>query len=456
MLFRKIESEGLAHNSYLIGDRGEAMVIDPRRDCQVYLEEAARQGYRIRHIMETHRHEDFVSGSVELAEQSGAEIWHTEPELAYGYGNTVSDGQSWKIGRLGIESMHTPGHTTGHMCYLLREAGGAPWILFTGDTLFAGDLGRTDLAGPQRIHELTNLLYDSLFRKILPLGDHVIVCPAHGAGSVCGESIADRVWTTIGLERLHNPKLTADRDSFISGMARELERPPYFRKMEELNRIGPALLWTLPVPAALSPAEFEQRAAGALIIDTRMNTSFGASHIPGSLSIWRQGLPGFAGWFIRYDVPLLLVLEENDPLPAVTHLARLGYDRIEGCLAGGMLAWQMAGRESHTLRMIPVEAICRTLDRDENIWLLDVRSDEELSREGEIAGAHHIHITRLPQRIDEVPKDRHVVIFCGSGLRSTIAGSILARDGRSDLSVALGGTAGWKSARCPLRKSGVI
>ncbi|HPL62520.1 MAG TPA: MBL fold metallo-hydrolase [Syntrophales bacterium] len=452
MLFERIESEGLAHYSYLVGDRGEAMVIDPRRDCQVYMEKAARRGYRIRHIMETHRHEDFVSGSVELSEQSGAEIWHAEPELEYGYGSTVSDGQSWKIGRLRVKSMHTPGHTTGHMSYILHEAGGAPWIIFTGDALFAGDLGRTDLAGPNRIREMTDLLYNSLFRKILPLGDHMIVCPAHGAGSVCGESIADRVWTTIGMERMHNPKLKEDHAAFMSGMARELERPPYFRKMEELNRTGPPLLWTLPVPAPLSPAEFEQRAGGALVLDTRMNASFGASHIPGALSIWLQGLPGFAGWFIRHDIPILLVLEEEDPLPAVTHLARLGYDRIDGYLSGGMLGWQMYGGESHSIKMVPVEFVCRTLDSDETAWLLDVRGDDELGREGEIAGAHHIHITALPQHIDEVPGDRPVFIFCGSGLRSMIAGSILKREGWSDLSVVLGGTAGWKSARCPVRR----
>ncbi len=454
MLFKRIESEGLAHYSYLIGDKNEAVVIDPRRDCEVYIEEISRLGYDLKYILETHRNEDYIIGSVELAERTGeSEIWHAESHLNYGYGRPVSDGQTWKVGRLLLKAIHTPGHTDGHMSYVLHDFEGAPWMIFTGDTLFAGDVGRVDLLGPKRTREMAGLLHDSIYRKILPLGDHVIVCPAHGAGSVCGAAIADRSWTTVGMERLHNPKLRfPDRDAFIEAIAHDLERPPYFRMMEKLNLAGPPLLWTLPVPEALPPRKFAEQAGNGYIIDTRMDLAFGAAHVPGSISIWQEGLPSFAGWYVPYDRPIFLVTEADDPGQAVRYLVRLGYDRIEGRLAGGMLAWHMAGMEGHRNGMIPVQSVCNRLDTGDSVWVLDVRGDDELKEEGRIPDAHHIHVTQLPRKLDDVPKDRPIHIFCGSGLRSTIGASLLKREGWNDVSVILGGVAGWKSDRCPITK----
>ncbi len=451
MLFKRIESPGLAHYSYLIGDRNEAAVIDPRRDCDIYIDEITSQGYDLKYILETHRNEDYVIGSVELAGQTGAEIWHAESHMPYGYGNPVEDHQIWNIGRLQIEALHTPGHTAGHMSYLLHDSGGSPWILFTGDALFSGDVGRVDLLGPARIREMAGLLYDSIFKMILPLGDQLLVCPAHGAGSVCGESIADRVWTTVGIERLYNPKLKyTDRDSFIAANGRDLEKPHYFPEMERLNLSGPPLLRTLPVPEPLNPKDFAERSRSALIIDTRMELAYGAAHIPGSISIWQDGLPSFAGWFIPYGVPLFLVTESGDPTSEVRALVRLGYDRIAGHLAGGMLAWHMAGLESGRNGMIPVQAFCGELDAGDGKWILDVRGQDELEKEGRIPQAHHIHITQLPRMWGEVPKDRPVYVFCGSGLRSTIGASLMQREGWNDVRVILGGMAGWKSDRCPI------
>ena len=453
MLFKRIESEGLAHYSYLIGDRNEAVVIDPRRDCDVYVDEITRPGYDLKYILETHRNEDYVVGSVELAAETGAEIWHAEAPMDYGYGNPVEDGQLWSIGRLKIEALHTPGHTAGHMSYLLYDFGGSPWVLFSGDTLFAGDVGRVDLLGPHHTRDMAGLLYESIFKKILPLGDHLIVCPSHGAGSVCGESIADRLWTTIGMERLHNPRLKyTARDAFIAANGRELERPPYFLEMERLNLSGPPLLRTLHLPEPLRPDDFAERSRHGLVIDTRTELACGAAHVPGSLSIWQEGLPSFAGWFIPYGTPLFLVTEGEDPTTEVRFLARLGYDRIEGHLAGGMLAWHMAGLESENTSMIPVQALCSDLDKGNGQWLLDVRSDDELKKEGRIPDAHHIHITQLPQQWSLVPRNRPVYIFCGSGLRSSVAASLLMREGWKDLVVVLGGMAGWKSDRCPIIK----
>lgn len=451
MLFKRIQSEGISHNSYLIGDGREAVVIDPRLDCDVYVEEAHLEGFRIRHIFETHRHEDFVLGSAALATRTGAEIWHADSQWEYRYGNAAQDGQTWNIGRLTLKAIHSPGHTPGSMSYLLCDPDEVPWMVFTGDALFAGDVGRVDFMGMDRAPEMAGYLYDTLFGKLLSLGDGVIVCPAHGAGSVCASEIGERMWTTVGLERLHNPKLqVADRDEFITLTARKMEYPPYFRRMEQLNLEGAQFSGSLPLP--LSVREFVRMAQDAVVVDTRTEVAFSASHVPGSLSIWSSGLPSFAGWFLPHDRPLLLVNETNNPEQVYRYLLRLGYSNIAGYLAGGMLAWHVAGHEGATVRTVTVQSLCALFDREKTPWLLDVRSDAELEHAGHVTGAYHIHLTELVARMDEVPKDRSVYIFCGSGLRSMIAASLLKRGGWEDLVVVLGGLAGWKSVSCPIRK----
>jgi hydroxyacylglutathione hydrolase len=304
-------------------------------------------------------------------------------------------------------------------------------------------------------------LYDTIFNRLLPLGDDVILCPAHGHGSACGGAIADRVWTTLGLERKLNPKLQfTDREDFIANVARKLEKPPYFSRMEAWNLAGTPLMGTLhpikghsdgalPVAAPLSPEAFAEKAQDAVVLDTRMELGFGAAHVPGALSIWMGGVPRFAGWFLPYDRPLLLVTETADPTPVIRALVRIGYDNVIGCLSGGMLAWHMAGRESASIRTTTVQGLCRLLDANREPWILDVRSDAEVEA-GPVPGAHHIHLTQLPQHLDEVPEDRSIHIFCGSGLRSMVAASLLRREGWEDLVVVLGGLAGWRSTTCPL------
>jgi len=450
MLFERIESQGLAHYSYIVGDGKDAVVIDPRRDCDIYIEKATQENLGITHILETHRNEDYVVGSLELAARTGAEIWHADAQLDYRYGQAVEEGQTWQAGRLKLQAIHTPGHTPGSMSYLLHDPGGAPWMVFTGDALFAGDVGRVDFLGMDRAGEMAGLLYDSIFHKLVPLGDGVIVCPAHGAGSACGGAIAERVWTTIGLERQLNPKLQfAARDAFIANAARQLEYPPYFRRMEEWNVEGAPLLGSLPVLAPLSPAEFAQKAREAVVLDTRIDLSFGAAHVPGAISIWMGRLSKFAGWFLPLDRPILLVDETGDPTQTVRYLHRLGYDNLAGYLAGGMLAWHTSGRESGSIRTITVQALCHHLDAHEDTWILDVRSDGEVAAGG-IPDAQHIHLTQLPHHLGEVPQDRPVTIFCGSGVRAMIAASLLHRAGWENLTVVLGGLAGWRSTTCPL------
>jgi len=451
VLFERIESEGLAHYSYLIGDSNEAVVIDPRRDARIYVERATMAGMRITHVLETHRNEDYVIGSAELADLTDATVLHSgEGDLDYGYGEPIMDGETVSVGRLELKALHTPGHTLSHMSYLLHDPEGNPWIVFTGDALFAGDVGRTDFYGEDRLDEITGLLYDTLFKKILPLGDEVIVCPAHGAGSACGTAIAERSWTTIGLERRHNPRLQhTDRDAFVENVGKMLEYPPYFSMMETLNLEGPPVMGALPSVPALRPYEFAAQATDAQVVDTRMELGFGAAHVPGAVSIPEGRLASYAGWFLTYNRPILLVTETNDVSQPVRVLTRLGYDDVAGFLAGGMLAWHTAGLASERIETITVQELCDRLDQDEEPWILDVRNDAEVER-NEIPTAHHVHLTQLPERMDEVLQGQRVYVFCGSGLRSMISASLLQRAGYDDVTVVLGGLAGWSSVSCPL------
>jgi hydroxyacylglutathione hydrolase len=452
MLFERFEARGLAHYSYLIGDVDRAVVVDPRRDCDVYVQTAMRAGLPITHILETHRNEDYVIGSVELAHRTGADVLHSAyDDLDYAYGGRIEEGRALRVGRLRLEPIHTPGHTLGHMSFLLRDATGAPWVVFTGDALFAGDVGRTDFYGADKLEHMTGLLYDSIFSKLLRLGDGVIVAPGHGSGSACGAAIADRPWTTIGLERQHNPMLQfADRAEFVREAARVLEYPPYFRMMEQWNLDGAPLLGSLRSPRPLSARAFAERAKEAVVLDTRSHLAFTAAHIPGAVFIWQDGLPGWAGWFLPYDKPILLVTETHDVSPMVRALLRIGYDRVEGFLSDGMWSWHTAGLPSDSAKAVTVQELCSLLDAAEDVWILDVRSEKEV-KDNPIPAAYHIHLSHVPERMQEIPRDRPVYIFCGSGLRATLAASLLRRAGWRNASVVLGGIAGWSSVSCPLR-----
>ena len=456
MLLERIVSAGLAHYSYLVGDKNQALVIDPRRDVDVYLKMATETGMRISHILETHRNEDYFVGSMELAGRTGAEVWHADGQWKYLYGKPVTAGQKWRVGRLEIEALATPGHTPGSMSYLLRDPAGFPWMLFSGDALFAGEVGRIDLLGKDLAAEMAGLLYESIFARLLPLGDEVILCPAHGSGSVCGELIAERLWTTIGLEKKHNARLQAkSKEQFVASLLKsQPDRPPYFSRMEKVNLEGRPILGALPSPRALDAKDFFalSEKQNAQILDTRQELAFGAAHVPGSQSIWLEGLASFVGWFLSYDRPILLVGEGNVVDSAVAILLRQGFDDIAGFLAGGMLNWHMSGLQSAAIKTLTVQELCRLLDEGDPIWILDVRSESELLRDGKIEGAQHIHITSIANSLDEVPKDREVYVFCGSGMRSMVAASFLKAQGWKSLAVILGGMAGWRSRKCPIKR----
>ncbi|MFN2339679.1 MAG: rhodanese-like domain-containing protein [Halanaerobium sp.] len=454
MLFEKIKSAGLAHISYLIGDKNEAVVIDPRRDIDIYLEKAVEAGYKITKIFETHRNEDYIIGSTELKAKTGAQIWHADQMLDYQYGEPVQDGQVFKVGNLKIEAMQTPGHTPGSMSYVLYGYEGEPWMVFTGDAIFAGDVGRIDFLGEENLEKTGSWLYDSIFNKILPLGDEVILCPAHGAGSVCASAIAEREWTTVGIERKLNPKLQVEnKEEFIELVAEMLEYPPYFKNMEESNLTGSELLAHYQQPAALSAAEFAEamEAEDTYIIDLRMEVSYASAHLPGSISIPLQNLPSYVGWFIPVGAKILLVTEGEYPAEAIKHLYRTGYDNILGYLKGGLINWHMAGKKSEAIETVTVDQLCTMLDTEpEDRFILDIRPEAEREEEGEIQEAEAIHLTQLPEHYAELPQDKPLYIFCGSGLRSMTAASLLENEGFTNQRVVLGGLIAWNSTSCPI------
>lgn len=453
MLFEKVKSPGLAHISYIIGDGSQAVVIDPRRDVEVYLEKAVEAGYKITTILETHRNEDYLIGSTELQARTGAEIWHADQMLDYQYGKAVQDGQKFQLGKLKLEALHTPGHTPGSMSYILYGYEGEAWMVFTGDALFAGDIGRIDFLGEENLEKTGSWLYDSIFNKILPLGDEVILCPAHGSGSVCASAISERELTTVGIERKLNPKLQVEnKKEFIELAGKMLEYPPYFKNMEESNLSGRKILSQSKQPAALSAAEFAEAADDdTYIIDVRKEGSYAASHIPGSVSIPVQNLPSYVGWFIPAGAEILLVTEGDYPKEALKHLYRTGYDNILGYLSSGIISWQMAAEKTASINTVTVDRLCKLLDTEpEERFILDIRSDDELEAEGEIKDAEHIHLTQLPEHYDQLPQNKPIYIFCGSGLRSMTAASLMKKEGFTNQKVVLGGLTAWNSTSCPI------
>ena len=450
MIFKRIKSNGIAHNSYLIGDRNEVAVIDPRRDCQIYVDTAQNEGLKIKYIFETHRNEDYVIGSLELKKKTGAEIFHG-PGLGWKYGNTLSDGEVFRIGSLNLKAIHTPGHTDESMSYAITDlsTGNSPIMVFTGDSLFVQDVGRTDLYGEKETSRLSSNLYDSVFNKLLPLGDGVIICPAHGGGSVCGANIAARDESTIGIEKIQNPvlNLASKEDFVIFKLEEKLEKPYYFTQIEKYNLEGPPILGYLPQPDPLSPREFkDQLEKGAIIVDTSEPFAFGGSHIKGAYSIWGDGLSPFAGWMLSYGQPILLVLDYPGRLDAaVRDLVRLGFDSINGYLKGGIDSWNNAGFPMERSGLLSVQDLKSMLDRHEEFFLLDVRGQREWDS-GYIEGASHIYVGHLAKQIAEIPRGKTVVVYCSTGHRSGLGASILLRAGFSNVFNLLGGISAWTAA----------
>lgn len=449
MLFEQIVSKGLAHNSYIIGSRGSAAVIDPRRDCDIYLRIAARGSCAITHIFETHRNEDYVSGALELKARCGAEICHGAA-MDFSFGRPAKDGDLFTFGSLTLEVLETPGHTEESISLIVRdrENGDAPLMVFCGDTIFAGDIARTDFFGKDRNAEMAQKIYDSITGRIFTLGDGVILWPAHGAGSVCGSAIADRPFTTAGYEKATNDLIRNGRDAFISRRRTESHyRPPYFTTMERMNIEGAPLLHHVPFLHPLAvPAVNRLRETGCQVIDIRGPAGFGCGHVPGSISLWREGISSYAGWYLNYGEPCVIVDDFNLDLGEVQRqFLRMGYDNIAGFLDGGFGAWCREGQEVGRTGTCSVHELKEQLDRGAP-FILDVRDIRNRNALGHIPHSHHIYVGELPGHIQEIPSDEPVYIYCDAGFKGSLAASVLARYHFRMVFNVLGGMNAWKQA----------
>jgi glyoxylase-like metal-dependent hydrolase (beta-lactamase superfamily II)/rhodanese-related sulfurtransferase len=420
----------LAHASYLIGDQGEAAVVDPSRDVQMYLDEAAAHGLTIRWILETHLHADFVSGHRELAARTGARIAiGAKAEAGYPH-HPLRERDEIRIGGVALRALETPGHTPESLSYLVFERAGdaKPWAVLTGDTLFVGDVGRVDILSSRLpVAELAGLMYDSLHGKLLKLPDETRVYPAHGAGSLCGRSIGKETWSTIGRERLMNPALADHgREAFIAEITRDVpETPVYFLHSRDLNKAGPSLDAQRDFPPSLAPAEVRARAErGAVILDARDSSAFAACHPEGALHVSLDGQ--FASWvgtLVRPDQEIVLVAEPSRAEEAVMRLARVGYERVVGILDGGCERWCAEGFPHGAVPEIPASAL-----KSGAPHVLDVRRPGEWES-FRVPGATLLPLARLPERLKELDRAAEWTVVCASGYRSMIAASVLARAG---------------------------
>jgi hydroxyacylglutathione hydrolase len=458
-------THGLGDSSYLLAGDGEAVLVDPQRDAWRFLEVAAGEGWRVTHVLETHVHNDYLSGALETRAATGAEI--VAPARG-GYEfpiRGVDDGDSLEVGDMRLTALATPGHTPEHLAWLVHAAGASPGdppvAVFSGGSLLAGSVGRTDLLGPGLAASLAADQQRSL-RRLADLPDGVAVLPTHGAGSFCSAGpVMPRPTSTIGAERRMNPLFgaidspeDAFRDRLLGGLGRY---PAYYGHMAGINRTGPTVLGAAPRPASLAVARFEAAAtAGATVVDGRDRVAFAEAHLPGSLNVeLNDSFASYVGWLVPFDGPVALVLPEPaaDALAeAVTQLLRIGYTHVVGWLDGGVEAWRAADRPVERYPIVGIREAAAAADAAGSggadgiaPTILDVRQPTEW-RAGVIPGSSRIFVADLPGRLGELPRDRPVTVLCASGHRSSIAASLLAAAGFDVRLVAQGGAGQWPAS----------
>lgn len=466
MFFHQRFIPGLAIYSYIVGDEKtkEAAIIDPTRDVDEYLRIAKAEGLRITHVIETHVHADFVSGSAELKERTGgvAQVYCSGlggKEWTPPYADhVVQDGDEIVLGSVRLKAVHTPGHTPEHVSWAVYDqtrSKDTPWLILTGDFLFVGDVGRPDLLGEEARKKLAHQLYQSVFQVLPALPDFTEIYPAHGAGSLCGKALGSRSSSTLGFERRFNGALQVrDEPAWIGHLLEGMPiAPPYFRRMKQVNAAGPKIIGPeLPGQRRIGAKEIHDRVCErCLVLDVRPKEAFAATHIPNAVNIpLGANLPTWAGWVLPYDTPIILVLDNPGDLQAVaTHLIRVGLDDIQGYLEGGIEAWETAGYPLDRVGTMSVHELARQLQNGAAPTVLDVRTDSEWNA-GHIDGAIHIHGGRLQDRFAEVPRDKPVKIICGTGYRASIAASFLKREGYHDVTNVVGGMTAWKAAGLPI------
>jgi len=443
----------LAHASYLVGSEGIAAVIDPQRDVDIYINAAAEKGLKIEHIIETHLHADFVSGHHELAERTGARIYLGDGSGATFPHTSVKDGSSVQFGQCRFDFLQTPGHTLESVCIVMTDLGldpTKPRAVFTGDTLFVGDVGRPDLSGDHTPQELAAMLYASLHDKLLTLPDETEIFPAHGAGSLCGRQMSNERSSTIGKQRLTNYALQAKScDEFIHLLTDSLPpRPEYFGREVELNRQGASALDQLPPPKPVhAPEVYRLQKEGAIVLDTRPAMQFAVAHVPGSVHIALSGQ--YASWAARIlglDKRIILVGEESDQLrESQLRLARVGIENVSAYLDDGIAGWIKGGYELDYIPQITVQEFVELQDQEkDHIAVLDVREPGEVAS-GAMEGSIRIPLGQLAGRMGELDKDKLIVVHCAGGYRSSIATSLLRRAGFRDIANLTGGYGAWKT-----------
>jgi len=459
MYFEQFYLGCLAHASYLLASGGEAVVVDPQRDVDLYLKAADAQGVKIRHIFETHLHADFVSGHRELAARTGAKIYIGARARAQFPHVPVEEGFELTVGALCIRVLETPGHTPESICLAIldqekdQEKSSDVWAVLTGDTLFLGDVGRPDLSREYTPSQLAGMLYDSLHRKLMPLADDVLVYPAHGAGSLCGRNMRAERSSTIGTERLTNYALQIrSKDEFVTQLTLHLPaRPEYFSQDAEINRAGASALSDLAELRRLAPAELDcMQREGEIALDVRAGDEFAAGHVPGSVNIALSGqFATWAGTVLGLKAhPVLIVESEEQLAEARVRLARVGIEDLDGYLDGGVRAWKAAGFPLATLRQISPAELSEKLGQN-RLQVLDVRREPEWET-GHIAGAAWWPLDHFKVSTPEIDHDAPIAVHCKSGYRSAIACSLLLRAGFRSVCDVSGGLDAWQQAKLPV------
>ena len=459
MYFKQFYLGCLAHASYLIGSDGEAVVVDPQRDVDEYLNEAAAQGFQIKYVIETHLHADFVSGHQEIAARTGAKIVFGEKAGAEFEHRAVKEGEELNVGKVVLKFIETPGHTPEGVCILVTdtENPNEPQKLLTGDTLFIGDVGRPDLAGgkgytPQMMAEM---MYESLHGKLLKLPDEVEVYPAHGAGSMCGKNMSKETSSTIGEQRKFNYALKPmSKDEFVTMMTADLpEAPLYFPKDAEINRSGARELAELQPPAALTPQQvLEMRDQGHVLLDVRSAADFGSAHVPGSINV---GLGGqfamWAGSLIPLTATIIVIADTTAQVDeSVVRLARVGIENVKGYLEGGVQSWRDAGLPVEELEQVTVAQLKEQM-AENDLQILDVRRPGEYVN-GHVPRAFNAPLASLDKSLGPLPLDKNklTAVICAGGYRSSAAASLLQQQGFSNLLNVSGGTGAWINAGYPV------
>ncbi|MBS1916221.1 MAG: MBL fold metallo-hydrolase [Bacteroidetes bacterium] len=453
MLIKQLYTGCLSEAAYYIESKGEAAIIDPLRDVDAYLELASEHKTVIKYIFETHFHADFVSGHLDLAKITGAPIIYGPDTEANFPIHKAADGEIFKLGDITIEVLHTPGHTLESSCYLVRDESGKPHAIFTGDTLFVGDVGRPDLSsGNLSKEELASMMYDSLQHKIMPLPDNVIVYPAHGPGSSCGKNLGPNTYSTIADEKEGNYALKPQsREDFIKAVTDGLTAPPqYFPINAKINKEGYESLDDVLLNGlkALSIDEFKSwiKNEDVILLDTRNSSEFTEGFVPGSISIGLDGrFAEWAGSLLPFDKPIILVTEHGKEKESAVRLARVGFDKMRGYLDGGFEAWKKAGNPIDMIINVEADELAMDLPFDKNILVLDVRREPEFA-DGHVRNAVNIPVSDLtdPASMANIEDNQNVYVHCAGGYRSIIASSLLKRQGIHNLRNVVGG---WNSIK---------